>query len=54
MVTKFVKDFNSEIQGGKLAALTDEIVSFLGIWWKYHILETDNKYAKFFREHGLK
>jgi len=54
MVTKFVKDFNSEIQGEKLAALTDEIVSFLGIWWKFHILETDNKYAKFFREHGLK
>ncbi len=54
MVNKFVRDFNSESQGGKLAALTDELLSFLGIWWKYHILETDNKYAKFFREHGLK
>jgi hemerythrin len=54
MVTKFAKDFNSEMQGEKLAALTDELVSFLGIWWKYHILETDLKYAPFFREKGLR
>jgi len=53
MVTKFVKDFNAEMPGEKLAALTDEIISFLGIWWKYHILETDLKYATFFRENGL-
>lgn len=54
MVNKFVRDFNSEIQGGKLAALTDEILNFLGIWWKYHILETDLKYSEFFRAKGLR
>jgi len=54
MVTKFVRDFNTEIQGEKLRVLTEELISFLGIWWKYHILETDVKYAGFFKDKGLK
>jgi hemerythrin len=54
MVTKFARDFNSEIHGKELAALTEEIINFLGIWWKFHILETDLKYAKFFKDAGLK
>jgi len=53
MVSKFVKDFNNEIKGKKLAALTQEIIGFLSIWWKFHILETDVKYGKFFRDKGL-
>ena len=53
MVTKFAQDFNNEMQGEKLAALSEEIVGFLVIWWKYHILETDLKYAAFFKEKGL-
>src|SRR5450759_5110773 len=40
IVTKFARDFNDEMQGEKLAALTEEVIGFLGIWWKYHILET--------------
>ena len=53
MVTKFATDFNDDLQGEKLAALTEEVVGFLNIWWKYHILETDLKYAAFFRDKGL-
>ncbi len=53
MVTKFARDFNGDMQGEKLAALIEEVVGFLNIWWKYHILETDLKYATFFREKGL-
>ena len=38
---------------GRLRAVVEELMSFLGIWWKYHILDTDMKYAKLFREKGL-
>ncbi len=28
-------------------------MNFLSIWWKYHILDTDMKYAKLFPEKGV-
>ncbi|MFH1061515.1 MAG: bacteriohemerythrin [Candidatus Omnitrophota bacterium] len=31
-----------------------ELLSYLKIWWKKHILITDMKYSEFFNEHGLK
>jgi len=38
----------------RVQAVLAELISFLGIWWKYHILDTDMKYAKLFREKGVK
>lgn len=34
--------------------LSFEIIDFLEDWWLGHIVSTDKKYQKFFKEHGLK
>lgn len=51
-----VADFAAELNAAddsRVQAVLVELVSFLGIWWKYHILDTDMKYAALFREHGV-
>ena len=52
-VAKYSADLNSGSEAGR-RAVAEELMSFLELWWKYHILETDMKYAKLFREKGLK
>jgi hemerythrin len=52
-VDNFAAELNSA-DGDRLRAVIAELTAFLGMWWKYHLLETDMKYAKLFREKGLK
>ena len=52
-VNSIEADLNSASEGRRLA-IAAELMSFLGIWWNYHILETDMKYAKLAHEKGLK
>ncbi len=51
-IDKFAAELNSADEG-KRRAVVAELINFLGLWWKYHILETDMKYAKLFREKGV-
>lgn len=52
-IDKFAAELNSADAGARGAVIA-ELMNFLSIWWKYHILETDMKYAALFREKGLK
>ncbi|MEO8410674.1 MAG: bacteriohemerythrin, partial [Propionivibrio sp.] len=52
-VAKFSADLNRGSEEGR-RAVAGELMNFLELWWKYHILETDMKYAKLFKERGLK
>lgn len=52
-VAKFSAALNSGTEDSR-REVTEELMGFLELWWKYHILETDMKYAKLFRERGLK
>jgi hemerythrin len=52
-VDQFSAELNSADEDRRRAVIA-ELMSFLSIWWKYHILETDMKYAKLFREKGVK
>lgn len=51
-IDRFAAELNGADAGARGAVIA-ELISFLGIWWKYHILETDMKYAELFREKGL-
>ncbi len=35
------------------AALAGELLQFLQIWWRYHMMETDSKFVALFRARGL-
>ena len=52
-VEKFAAELVSADES-RIQEVTSELMNFLGIWWKYHILDTDMKYAKLFREKGVK
>ena len=52
-----VGNFAAELNGAdasRVQAVLAELMNFLSIWWKYHILDTDMKYAQLFREKGVK
>jgi len=34
-------------------ALATELLQFLQIWWRYHMMETDSKFVALFKEKGL-
>ena len=52
-VSKFAAELNGADES-RVQAILVELMNFLSIWWKYHILDTDMKYAKLFREKGVK
>ncbi len=52
-VGKFAREVD-KASDSNLAGLIAELIEFLGMWWNYHILESDMKYARLFREKGLK
>jgi len=52
-VEAFAAELNAADEGARGAVIA-ELMNFLAIWWKYHILDTDMKYAALFREHGVK
>ena len=51
-VSAFARDFEKAIFSSK-SALAAELLQFLQIWWRYHMMETDSKFVAFFREKGL-
>ncbi len=52
-VTAFANDFGSAQRGSK-PELAKDMLQFLQIWWRYHMLETDSKFASLFKEKGLR
>jgi len=42
-----------ESAGTNGPAFAEEMLQFLGIWLRYHMLETDAKFVKLFKERGL-
>jgi len=52
-VGNFAAELNSADES-RVQAVLAELINFLSIWWKYHILDTDMKYARLFREKGVK
>jgi hemerythrin len=51
-VNEFANDYNKGLPGSR-SALAGELLNFLGIWLRYHMLETDAKFVKLFKERGL-
>ena len=52
-VANFAADLNSADET-RIQGVLAELMNFLSIWWKYHILDTDMKYAALFRAKGVK
>ena len=48
-----VQTFKSDFDKGK-GALSNEVMQFLKMWLRNHILKTDKEYEPFFRAKGLK
>ena len=51
-VTAFVDDFERAPAESR-AALAKELLQFLQIWWRYHMMDTDSKFVALFRQKGL-
>ena len=51
-VDTFANDFQRALRGSKLD-LAKELLEFLKIWWRYHMMETDSKFVTLFKEKGL-
>ncbi len=51
-----VNAFASKVSSGQHSSepeLAQELLQFLQIWWRYHMLETDSKFVDLFRRKGL-
>ncbi len=51
-VNAFAHDFEKALPSSR-SALAMELLQFLKIWWRYHMLETDSKFVALFKERGL-
>jgi hemerythrin len=51
-VSAFADDFE-KAPGSSRSALAKELLQFLSIWWRYHMMETDSKFVTLFKEKGL-
>ena len=51
-VNAFADDFEKALSSSK-SALATELLQFLQIWWRYHMMETDSKFVALFKERGL-
>ena len=52
-VSAFANDFERAL-GSSRSDLARELLQFLQIWWRYHMMETDSKFVALFKERGLK
>lgn len=52
-VGAFANAFEQTPRGAR-SALAMELLQFLQIWWRYHMMVTDSKFVRLFREKGLK
>ena len=51
-----VGDFANALESaepGARDALVGELMQFMKIWWRYHMLETDSKFVALFKQKGL-
>jgi hemerythrin len=51
-VSAFASDFE-KAPGESRSALAEELLQFLKIWWRYHMMETDSKFVALFKARGL-
>ena len=51
-VSAFASDFDKAARSSR-SALATELLQFLQIWWRYHMMETDSKFVALFKEKGL-
>ena len=51
-VSAFADDFEKAPRDAK-SALATELLQFLQIWWRYHMMETDSKFVTLFKKKGL-
>jgi len=51
-VTAFTESFEKAL-GSSKSALAAELLQFLQIWWRFHMMETDSKFVALFKERGL-
>lgn len=51
-VSAFTNDFEKALPNSR-SDLAKELLQFLQIWWRYHMLETDSKFVALFKERGL-
>ena len=52
-VGAFVDEFEHASAASR-PALARELLQFLQIWWRYHMMDTDSKFVALFREKGLR
>jgi len=52
-VSAFASDFEKALRSSR-SDLAEELLQFLKIWWRYHMMETDSKFVALFKEKGLK
>jgi hemerythrin len=51
-VSAFANDFENALRSSR-PAQAEELLQFLQIWWRYHMMETDAKFVTLFKERGL-
>jgi hemerythrin len=52
-VSALADDFEKAEHSSK-SALAAELLQFLQIWWRYHMMETDSKFVTLFNDRGLR
>jgi len=51
-VNSFANDFEKALRSSR-SDIAKELLQFLQIWWRYHMMETDSKFVALFKEKGL-
>lgn len=51
-VSAFASDFEKALRDSR-SDLAKELLQFLQIWWRYHMMETDSKFVALFKQKGL-
>src|SRR5471030_1293118 len=51
-VAAFANDFEKAPRSAR-SALAKELLQFLQLWWRFHMMETDSKFVTLFKEKGL-
>jgi hemerythrin len=51
-VSDFADHYESALHDGK-SDTAKELLEFLKIWWRYHMMDTDSKFVALFKQKGL-
>jgi hemerythrin len=52
-VSAFAREFEKAPDSSR-SALAEELLQFLQLWWRFHMMDTDAKFVALFRERGLR